>query len=68
MKSKENELVEILQEYSNLIVGIEKIVLHSYMHENGTIGLDSTSTDIWFYCVDPASGHVLERGSPKVQE
>jgi len=68
VKSKERDIIEILQDSSSLIIGIEKIAAHRYITENGTLDLDSSATDVWFFAVDPITDHILDREHPKVFE
>lgn len=68
VKIKERDIMEILQDSSSLIIGIEKIAAHRYVSENGTLELDSSATDVWFYAVDPITDHILDREHPKVAE
>ncbi|ODN02036.1 Protocadherin-15 [Orchesella cincta] len=68
VKSKEKDILEILQDTSTLIIGIEKISAHRYLTDNGTLDLDSTATDVWFYAVDPINDHILDREHPKVTD
>ncbi|CAG7834412.1 unnamed protein product [Allacma fusca] len=62
------DILDILQDSSNLIIGIEKITAHRYLTENGTLESDPSATDVWFYAVDPISDYILEREHPKVAE
>ncbi|CAL8106487.1 unnamed protein product [Orchesella dallaii] len=68
VKIKEKDILEILQDTSTLIIGIEKISAHRYLTDNGTLDLDSTATDVWFYAVDPINDHILDREHPKVTD
>ncbi|XP_021945639.1 cadherin-99C [Folsomia candida] len=68
VKIKERDILEILQDSSNLIIGIEKIAAHRFVSENGTLELDSSATDVWFYAIDPITDHILDREHPKVAE
>ena len=68
VKSKERDILDILQDSSNLIIGIEKITAHRDISENGTVESDAQATDVWFYAVDPISDYILEREHPKVAE
>lgn len=52
-------LVEIIQEQSGLIVGIEKLTAREYMGVNGTLETDPEATDVWFYVVDPETDSIL---------
>jgi len=68
VKSKERDILEILQDSSNLIIGIEKIAAHRFITENGTLEQDSSATDVWFYAIDPITDYILDREHPKVAE
>ena len=67
LKSKER-LVEILQEHSGLIIGIEKFTAKHFLNENRTLESDPSATDIWFYAIDPETDAILDRNHTKVQK
>lgn len=67
VKSSENKLIDMLENQLQLIVGSEKVSAKQYRRrDNFTVETDPTSTDFWFYVVDPASETILERNSTKV--
>jgi len=68
VKSKEKDIIDILQDSSNMIIGIEKIAAHRFFNNNGSLDSDSSATDVWFYAVDPISDYILDREHPKVAE
>lgn len=65
MQSK--NISKVLEEKTDMIVGIEKFTSRQFINENDTLELDSTGTDVWFYVIDPSSGKILERNSSRVQ-
>lgn len=67
VKSSESKLIDVLERQLHLIVGGEKVSAKQYRRrENLTIETDPSSTDFWFYVVDPATETILERNNTKV--
>ncbi|XP_026810458.1 cadherin-99C isoform X2 [Rhopalosiphum maidis] len=67
VKSSENKLIDVLEKQLQLIVGGEKVSAKQYRRrDNLTVETDPSSTDFWFYVVDPASETILERNNTKV--
>jgi len=67
VKSSENKLIDALEKLLQLIVGGEKVSAKQYrQRDNLTVETDPSSTDFWFYVVDPATETILERNSTKV--
>ncbi|KAJ8894246.1 hypothetical protein PR048_006858 [Dryococelus australis] len=60
-------VVAVLQEHSGLVVGVERLGARQYQGPNNTIDLDTSGTDIWFYCVDPDTELILDRNNSHVQ-
>lgn len=56
---KLDTLIQVIQEQSGLIVGIEKLTAREYVGSNGTVETDPDATDVWFYVVDPESDAIL---------
>lgn len=67
METKLNDIIQILQNRTGLIVGIEKLTPREYINENGTLETDTTGTDIWLYVVDPITDTILYRNSTLVK-
>lgn len=57
--TKLDTLIQVIQEQSGLIVGIEKLTAREYVGVNGTVEVDPDATDVWFYVVDPESEAIL---------
>lgn len=67
VKRDEPKVVRVLEEHSNMIVGVEKMATKQYLTDNGTVETDGTGTDVWFYVIDPESETILPRNSSRVQ-
>lgn len=67
IQGSKDRLVEILQEHSGLIVGVERFAPKQFLNENRTLELDTSATDIWFYAIDPETDAILDRNHSKVQ-
>lgn len=57
--TKLDTLIQVIQEQSGLIVGVEKLTAREYIGINGTMETDPEATDVWFYVVDPESEAIL---------
>lgn len=60
-------LVDIMEDITNLVVGIEKVTVKQYLGDNGTLEQDNSGTDVWFYVIDPETEKILDRNSTKIQ-
>lgn len=56
---KLDTLIQVIQEQSGLIVGIEKLTAREFIGSNGTIEIDPEATDVWFYVIDPETENIL---------
>ncbi|KAK7080227.1 hypothetical protein SK128_015764 [Halocaridina rubra] len=63
IKNKREELIKILQEHSNQLIGIEKIESRRYVG-NGTIVTDARAADVWFHILDADTGRLLNHSHP----
>lgn len=61
------EIIEILQQHTNMVVDIEKIASLKLVRNN-SIESDKTGTDIWFYVIDPQTFRILSRDDPRIVE
>jgi len=67
VKKNEENITRVLEDHAKLIIGIEKIMPRQYRKEdNVTLETDLTSTDLWFYAIDPDTGAILERNDSRV--
>ncbi|PNF18966.1 hypothetical protein B7P43_G12884 [Cryptotermes secundus] len=62
-----NGLVDIMEDNTNLVIGIEKVAVKQYLGDNGTIEQDNSGTDVWFYAIDPDTDKILDRNSTRIQ-
>lgn len=65
--TKLDTLVQVIQEQSGLIVGIEKLTAREYVGVNGTMETDPDATDVWFYVVDPETEAILRTNNSLVR-
>lgn len=69
VKNEEDKIIDVLEEHSKLIIGIEKLTdRQRKLDDNLTIETDPNSTDVWFYAIDPNTELILERNSTKVMK
>lgn len=61
-----SKLVDIMEDDTNLVIGIEKVAVKQYLGDNGTIEQGHSGTDVWFYAIDPETEKILDRNSTKV--
>ena len=55
----QTSIIGILQDETRLIVRAEKLQARSHTTPNGTVHLDPSGSELWFYCVDPATETIL---------
>lgn len=67
IQGQENTVVGLLEQQSGLIVGVERIAARQWTRDNITLETDPSSTDFWFYAVDPVSELILYRNNSYVQ-
>ncbi|XP_047001442.1 cadherin-99C [Schistocerca americana] len=66
IQNEENKIASVLEDHTNLIIGIEKVDSRQFLGSNSTIEIDKDGTDVWFYAVDPETETILERNSSRV--
>ncbi|XP_069688978.1 cadherin-99C isoform X2 [Periplaneta americana] len=62
-----SRLVDVMEDDTNLVIGVEKVAAKLYVGDNGTIEQDPVGTDVWFYAVDPDTDKILDRNSTRIQ-
>lgn len=67
IKDSRDDLVAVLQEHSNQIIGIEKIESRRFVG-NKSLESDASATDVWFHLVDSKTGRLLDRQHPSVKK
>ena len=55
----QSSLVDILQEETKMIVRVEKLRALTLMSINGTALIDTTGSELWFYCIDPTTETIV---------
>ncbi|KAF5300091.1 hypothetical protein FQA39_LY11283 [Lamprigera yunnana] len=60
-------IMHVVQDHTNLIVGVEKLNSREFLSENGTLEIDSSGTDIWFYVIDPNTDTILSVNDSIIQ-
>ncbi|XP_050534289.1 cadherin-99C isoform X2 [Daktulosphaira vitifoliae] len=67
VKASESKLIDVLENSLKLIVGGEKVLAKQYRRrENLTVETDPSSSDFWFYIIDPTTETILERNNTRV--
>ncbi|XP_041989254.1 cadherin-99C [Aricia agestis] len=61
-------LLNVVEEKSGLVAGLEKVTPRFYLGENGTLESDPKGTDVWLYLLDPNTGDILIRESETVKK
>jgi protocadherin-15 len=67
IQQETNRLVDIMEDDTNLVIGIEKVAVKQYLGDNGTIEHDNSGTDVLFYVIDPETEKILDRNSTRIQ-
>lgn len=55
----QSSIIDILQEETKMIVRVEKLQALSSMSPNGTMLVDTSGSELWFYCIDPATETIV---------
>lgn len=67
VQHKEDFIVDLLEQRTGLIVGVEKLSSLESTKDNITLIPDPESTDFWFYTIDPSTEKILLRNSSTVE-
>lgn len=59
---------DIIEDHSELIVGVEKLATREFIGVNNTLESDASGTDIWFYVIDPETETILPRNHSLVKK
>ncbi|XP_032795630.2 cadherin-99C isoform X2 [Daphnia magna] len=55
----QSAIVDILQEETKMIVRVEKLQALSSVSSNGTVIVDASGSELWFYCIDPGTETIV---------
>ncbi|KAF5307334.1 hypothetical protein FQR65_LT07051 [Abscondita terminalis] len=66
--TKLDVIIQIIQDHTGFVVGVEKLNAREFIGENGTLEVDPTGTDVWFYVVDPNTDSILSVNDSEVQK
>lgn len=64
---KLESMINIIQEQTKLFVGVEKLSSREFINANGTLEVDSSGTDVWFFAIDPDTDEILPTNHSTVQ-
>lgn len=67
VQTKLDTITHVIQEQSDLIVGIEKLSSRKFISGNGTLETDNAATDVLFYVIDPETDTILSRNHSLVR-
>ncbi len=62
----QSSIVDILQEETKMIVRVEKLQALTHMTINGTLLVDTTGSELWFYCIDPATETIVNSNHSQI--
>lgn len=65
--TKLDTLINVIQDQTGLVVGVEKLTAREYIGGNGTLEVDTSATDVWFYVIDPETETILPTNHSIVQ-
>lgn len=57
--TKLDTVISVLQEQTGLVAGVERLAAREHIGVNGTLEVDPTATDVWFYVIDPNTDGIL---------
>ncbi|XP_054265721.1 cadherin-99C-like [Macrosteles quadrilineatus] len=67
VEENREKVVTLLEQHSNLLVGVEQMVPRQWSRDNLTLDTDQFSTDVWFYVVDPDTELIQGRNTSVVK-
>lgn len=67
IEENKNIVVGLLEQQSDMIIGVEKILPRQWTKDNITLETDQFSTDFWFFTTDPETELIQTRNSSRVQ-
>jgi protocadherin-15 len=62
----QSSILGILQDETRLIIQAEKLKARQYVAPNGTVLSDSSGSEFWFYCIDPATDRILSNTHQRI--
>lgn len=62
----QSSIVDILQEETKMIVRVEKLQALTHMTINGTLLVDTTGSELWFYCIDPSTETIVNSNHSQI--
>ncbi|XP_066582504.1 cadherin-99C isoform X2 [Prorops nasuta] len=67
LQKEGNKIARIIEDKSDLLIGIDKIVTRTSLTKNGTLETYPQDSDIYFYAVDPDTEVILDRNNSRIQ-
>lgn len=64
----QSSIVDILQEETKMIVRVEKLQALTHTSPNGTILVDGTGSELWFYCIDPGTETIVATNHSQINK
>lgn len=62
----QSSIVGVIHEETKLIVRVEKLQARSFVSPNGSLHLDPSGSELWFYCIDPDTETILSNNHSKI--
>ncbi|XP_076631563.1 cadherin 99C isoform X2 [Colletes latitarsis] len=66
LQKEADKIAGIIEEKSNLLIGIDRIAVRKNLTRNGTVEMYPQDSDVWFYAVDPDTEAILDRNNSRV--
>ncbi|XP_006563686.2 cadherin-99C isoform X2 [Apis mellifera] len=67
LQKEASKIAGIIEERSELLIGIDRIAVRKNLTKNGTIEMYPQDSDVWFYAIDPDTEAILDRNSSRIQ-
>ncbi|XP_076165226.1 cadherin 99C [Ptiloglossa arizonensis] len=67
LQKEADKIAGIIEEKSDLLIGIDRIAVRKNLTKNGTIEMYPQDSDVWFYAVDPDTEAILDRNNSRIQ-
>ena len=55
----QSSILNLLQEETKMIVRVEKLQAIMHMSPNGSLRVNPTGSELWFYCIDPSTDVIV---------
>lgn len=62
----QSSIIGVIHDETKMIVRVEKLQARSHVSPNGSLHLDPSGSELWFYCIDPDTETILTNNHTKI--